>query len=70
VEQDLTQITSYRGEGFNINEIRLWGSILAFPRFTLLWDVKNFSEITPASLAILPLIKPRIGTDSSFSRSE
>jgi len=57
---ELTQITSYRPGGFNVNEIRLTGSIIAFSTFTLLWDAKTLADVNEHSLAILPFVKPKI----------
>jgi len=54
-----TNILSYDKYGFNINNIHMRGSILAFNNFTLLWNMQHIVNITPRSLAIVHMIHPK-----------
>jgi uncharacterized protein len=59
--------------GFNVNNIRMRGSVLCFPNFTLLWNVTSVRNISPRSIAPIHMIKPRvelciIGTTSTKKR--
>jgi uncharacterized protein len=46
--------------GFNVNNIRMRGSVLCFPNFTLLWNVTSVRNISPRSIAPVHMIKPRV----------
>lgn len=45
---------------FGVNGIVYHGSILAFPNFCVLWKPKRWEDITPETLYLLELIKPKI----------
>lgn len=55
-----TQILGSDRYGFNVNNIRMRGSVLCFPNFTLLWNVTSVRNISPRSIAPVHMIKPRV----------
>jgi hypothetical protein len=52
-------IRGYDDHGFNVNGVRMRGSILCFQSLCLLWDVQGVAGVTAASLSPGHLLKPR-----------
>lgn len=48
----------YLPHAFVVNNVNVEGPILCLPETWLLWDVKGYDDITPASLALLDLVDP------------
>jgi len=48
----------YLPHAFVVNTVNVEGPILCLPETWLLWDVKGYDDITPASLALLDLVDP------------
>jgi len=63
-EEEISQYKTMLGgctrTGFLVNDTELKGSVLALPRSTLLWRASRFEDVSVESLALLPLIEPRI----------
>lgn len=55
-----TSIDNVSQGTFGVNGIVYHGSILAFPNFCVLWKPKRWEDITPETLYLLELIKPKI----------
>lgn len=49
---------SYLPHAFLVNGVQVEGPILALPDTWLLWDVRGWHDVTPASLAVLDLLDP------------
>jgi uncharacterized protein len=45
--------------GFNVNGVRLRGSVLVFGNFTLLWSVTDPVDVSPRSLSPLHMVHPK-----------
>ena len=54
-----TRILAADKWGFNVNNVRMRGSILAFADCTLLWAVTSVRAISPRSLAPVHMLRPR-----------
>lgn len=61
-DDSVTAITAKDSHGFTVNNISMRGSVIAFPSVTFLWDMPRADSITPESLSIVELMKPKIGT--------
>ena len=57
-----TSILGMDLNGFNVNNVDMRGSIICTPTTTMLWDCQGADQITTAKLAVVALVKPRIGT--------
>ena len=55
-----TLMTGYSDQGFEINHISCYGSIILFPRTFALWNVQRPKEITLESLQLVSMYTPRI----------
>jgi len=55
-----TNIENLSEGTFGVNGIVYHGSILAFPNFCVLWKPQTWEEVTPESLFLLELIKPKV----------
>ena len=62
VTANRTVIRGYDPQGFNVNGVRVRGSILAFPTMCLMWDVQGVEGVTAMSLSPAHLLKPRTST--------
>jgi NADH dehydrogenase [ubiquinone] 1 alpha subcomplex assembly factor 3 len=54
-----TSLNGFDAAGFNVNGVHMRGSILAFPDFTLLWNVLRAVDVSPRALAPVHMIRPR-----------
>ncbi|GMH34539.1 hypothetical protein BSKO_02373 [Bryopsis sp. KO-2023] len=57
-ELGLTKIDGHFGHGFQLNGIRVFGSVVCLRDFWLQWKPRTVEEITPESLSFLKLFKP------------
>lgn len=57
-EAGKTRLQGYLPHAFVVNTVNVEGPILCLPETWLLWDVKGYDDITPASLALLDLVDP------------
>ena len=57
-----TEIEGYDEYGFIINQVEMRGSVIVFPKFSLLWNVTSMEEVTVESLALVPLMQPAVET--------
>ncbi|CAK0784264.1 hypothetical protein CVIRNUC_007468 [Coccomyxa viridis] len=58
-EQGLSRIEGYTAEGFTVNSTDVQGAVLCLSNLVLHWNVRNLSEVTVDSLAVLDVIKPK-----------
>lgn len=61
-EDELSQVTATDSYGFTVTGIHMRGSVLVFPRFTLLWDVLRVQDVAPRNMAVLHMVRPRVET--------
>ncbi|GLC55029.1 hypothetical protein PLESTB_000932800 [Pleodorina starrii] len=57
-EEGMTKVSGYYAGGFYINNVQVPGSVLLSHDLYLMWRPRRLSEVTPASLAFLELLKP------------
>lgn len=57
-----SEITGYGEHEVGVNGVRMMGSVMVLPNFCLLWKPKTWEDVTVESLAIVPLLRPKIGT--------
>jgi len=60
----MTNILGMDEFGFNVNGVFLRGSILCTPTANMLWDCQTPADISTAKLAVVALVKPRLGASS------
>lgn len=53
----------YTAEGFTVNSTDVQGAVLCLSNLVLHWNVRNLSEVTVDSLAVLDVIKPKPGKE-------
>jgi uncharacterized protein len=58
-DDGLSFIRGHDRYGFDVNGIKMRGSVIVFPYFTLLWNVARVLDVSPRSLAVAHMIKPR-----------
>ena len=54
----------YTAEGFTVNSTDVQGAVLCLSNLVLHWNVRDLSEVTVDSLAVLDVIKPKPGRES------
>lgn len=54
-----TSLNGFDAAGFNVNGVHMRGSILAFPDFTLLWNVLRAVDVSPRAVAPVHMMRPR-----------
>jgi len=72
-DDGLSHVSAHDKYGFTVNGILMRGSVLVFRHFTLLWNVQSALHVSPRSLAIAHMVKPRpelliIGTGDSVAQ--
>jgi len=55
-----THILGHDRYGYTVNSIRMRGSVLCFPNFTLLWSPTRVRDVSPRSLAPVHMIRPKV----------
>ena len=55
----VTVIGGFDSYGFNVNGVRMRGSVLAFGNFSLLWSAATPVDVCPRSLAPLHMVRPK-----------
>jgi len=55
----LTTIVGHDKYGFNISGVFMRGSVLVFPRYTLLWNVEKAVDVSPRSMAPFHMMNPK-----------
>ena len=57
----MTTILGYDEFGFNVNGVFMRGSVICTPTTTYLWDCQTPAGINTSNLAVVAMVKPRIG---------
>ena len=55
-----TQIEGYYDKGFKINDMDVFGSIVALPKSWYLWNVSTLEDINFDSLKLFEIVRPKI----------
>lgn len=55
----LTTIVGHDKYGFNVSGVFMRGSVLVFPRYTLLWNVAKAVDVSPRSMAPFHMMNPK-----------
>lgn len=65
VGSDMTTILGYDEFGFNVNGVFMRGSVICTPTSTYLWDCQTPADVNTSNLAVVAMVKPRIGTPAA-----
>uniref|UniRef100_A0A7R9YSL5 NADH dehydrogenase [ubiquinone] 1 alpha subcomplex assembly factor 3 n=1 Tax=Chlamydomonas euryale TaxID=1486919 RepID=A0A7R9YSL5_9CHLO len=58
-EKGNTKFSGYYAAGFYVNNVQVPGSVLALSDVFFLWRPRTLEDVTPESLGVLTLLKPR-----------
>eukprot|EP00894_Picocystis_sp_ML_P005337 jgi/Pico_ML_1/55854/g1484.t1 len=57
-EEGVARIEGYSEEGFLINSVEVEGSVICYQNLFLMWNVNEWKEVTPDTLALVEAVKP------------